>query len=117
MWLNDLSVANTLRVYKACNDALWCWNSIHRDNRHCTSWFCTGSRFIAVGTIACCRAYGLVTRCTDAFPKKYNLRDRYLEIPGLINILSFGAGVGSLGIYVAIKLFGPFDYAAFMPAH
>ena len=66
---------------------------------------------LAAGLMVWSRAAQMLSK------KNYNLRDRYLEIPGLINILSFGAGVVSLGVCVAIKLFDPFDYAALMPAH
>ena len=37
--------------------------------------------------------------------KQFDLDDRYLRIPGLINLISFGLGVLALGVMIVIKIF------------
>jgi hypothetical protein len=63
---------------------------------------------ISIIFLAVALAAGLLvwSRATVMMAKSsYNLDDRYLKIPGLINLFSFAFGVVSLGAYVIIRLF------------
>ena len=39
--------------------------------------------------------------------ERYSLKDKHLRVPGLINVVSFGAGVAILAIYVVLRLYDP----------